>query len=51
MIQVEPLIHAEDYPAFQAMMPKEPAFKDAPTGIFRAVWKSVRRDWRADRSL
>jgi hypothetical protein len=34
MVQVEPLIHAEDYPAFQAMMPKEPAFKDAPTGIF-----------------
>ena len=34
MIQVEPLIHAEVYPAFQAMMPKEPAFKDAPTGIF-----------------
>lgn len=33
MIKVEPLIHAEDYPAFQAMMPKEPAFKDAPTGI------------------
>jgi hypothetical protein len=33
MIKVEPLIHAGDYPAFQAMMPKEPAFKDAPTGI------------------
>ena len=33
MIKVEPLIHAEDYQAFQAMMPKEPAFKDAPTGI------------------
>jgi hypothetical protein len=33
MIKVEPLINAEDYPAFQAMMPKEPAFKDAPTGI------------------
>ena len=33
MIKVEPLIHAEDYPAFQAMMPKEPAFKDAPTGL------------------
>ncbi len=33
MIKVEPLIHAEDYPAFQAMMPTEPAFKDAPTGI------------------
>ena len=34
MIKVEPLIHAEDYAAFQAMMPKEPAFKDAPTGLF-----------------
>ncbi len=34
MIKVEPLIHAEDYRAFQTMMPKEPAFKDAPTGIF-----------------
>ncbi len=33
MIKVEPLINAEDYNAFQAMMPKEPAFKDAPTGI------------------
>jgi hypothetical protein len=33
MIKVEPLISAEDYPAFQAMMPNEPAFKDAPTGI------------------
>jgi hypothetical protein len=33
MIKVEPLIHAEDYLAFQAMMPMEPAFKDAPTGI------------------
>ena len=34
MIKVEPLISAEDYPAFQAMMPKEPVFKDAPTGIY-----------------
>ena len=34
MIKVEPLINAEDYPAFQAMMPEEPAFKDAPTGIY-----------------
>ena len=34
MIKVEPLIHAEDYLAFQAMMPKEPAFKDAPTGVY-----------------
>ncbi len=34
MIKVEPLIYAEDYPAFQAMMPQEPAFKDAPTGVF-----------------
>src|SRR5271166_1631111 len=34
MIKVEPLINAEDYLAFQAMMPKEPAFKDAPTGIY-----------------
>jgi len=34
MIKVEPLINAEDYRAFQAMMPKEPAFKDAPTGIY-----------------
>ena len=33
MIKVEPLISAEDYPVFQAMMPEEPAFKDAPTGI------------------
>ncbi len=33
MIKVEPLINAEDYRAFQAMMPKEPAFKDAPTGL------------------
>jgi hypothetical protein len=33
MIKVEPLIHAEDYQAFRTMMPKEPAFKDAPTGI------------------
>ena len=33
MIKVDPLINAEDYPAFQAMMPNEPAFKDAPTGI------------------
>lgn len=33
MIKVEPRINAEDYPAFQAMMPDEPAFKDAPTGI------------------
>jgi hypothetical protein len=32
MIKVEPLINAEDYSAFQAMMPNEPAFKDAPTG-------------------
>ena len=34
MIKVEPRINAEDYLAFQAMMPKEPAFKDAPTGIY-----------------
>ena len=34
MIKVEPLISAEDYPVFRAMMPKEPAFKDAPTGIY-----------------
>ncbi|MFZ1109813.1 MAG: hypothetical protein WAN43_15880 [Rhodomicrobium sp.] len=34
MIKVEPLINAKDYPAFQAMMPKEPAFKDAPTGVY-----------------
>ncbi len=34
MITVEPLIHSEDYLAFLAMMPKEEAFKDAPTGIF-----------------
>ena len=33
MIKVEPLINAEDYPAFRAMMPGESAFKDAPTGI------------------
>jgi hypothetical protein len=33
MTKVEPLINAEDYLAFQAMMPEEPAFKDAPTGI------------------
>jgi hypothetical protein len=33
MIKVEPLISAGDYPAFQAMMPTEPAFKDVPTGI------------------
>jgi hypothetical protein len=33
MVKVEPLIHAEDYLAFQAMMPEEPAFRDAPTGI------------------
>jgi hypothetical protein len=33
MNKVEPLINAEDYLAFQAMMPEEPAFKDAPTGI------------------
>jgi len=33
MVKVEPRIKAEDYPAFQAMMPKEPAFKDAPTGL------------------
>lgn len=33
MIKVEPLINAADYLAFQSMMPKEPAFKDAPTGI------------------
>ncbi|MGA7328459.1 MAG: hypothetical protein WBX25_29215 [Rhodomicrobium sp.] len=33
MVKVEPLINAEDYLAFQALMPKEPAFKDAPTGI------------------
>jgi hypothetical protein len=34
MIKVEPRINAEDYLAFQAMMPKEPAFKDAPTGVY-----------------
>ncbi len=34
MIKVEPLINAEDYVAFQAMMPKEPAFRDSPTGIY-----------------
>jgi hypothetical protein len=33
MIKVEPRINSEDYPAFVAMMPNEPAFKDAPTGI------------------
>ncbi|MGO9544160.1 MAG: hypothetical protein ACLPPF_05125 [Rhodomicrobium sp.] len=33
MFKVEPLINVADYAAFQAMMPKEPAFKDAPTGI------------------
>jgi len=32
--KIEPLIKAEDYNAFQSMMPKEPAFKDAPTGTF-----------------
>ena len=34
MTKVEPLITAENYLAFRAMMPKEPAFKDAPTGIY-----------------
>jgi hypothetical protein len=34
MTRVEPLISAEDYLAFQAMMPREPAFKDAPTGVY-----------------
>jgi hypothetical protein len=34
MVKVEPRINAEDYPAFQALMPKEPAFKDAPTGTY-----------------
>ena len=34
MIKVEPLIYAEDYSAFQAIMPNEPAFKDAPTGVY-----------------
>jgi hypothetical protein len=34
VVKIEPLIKAEDYAAFQAMMPKEPAFKDAPTGIY-----------------
>ena len=34
MTKIEPLIHAEDYLAFQAMMPKESAFKDAPTGLY-----------------
>jgi hypothetical protein len=34
MFKVEPLINAEDYLAFQAMMPQEPAFKDAPTGVY-----------------
>ncbi len=33
MIKVEPQINPDDYLAFQAMMPNEPAFKDAPTGI------------------
>jgi hypothetical protein len=33
MIKVEPLINADDYRAFQAMMPEEPAFKDVPTGL------------------
>ncbi len=33
MLKVEPLINVADYAAFQAMMPKEPAFKEAPTGI------------------
>jgi hypothetical protein len=32
--KIEPLIKAEDYIAFQSMMPDEPAFKDAPTGTF-----------------
>ena len=34
MIKVEPRISAEDYLAFQTMMPMEPAFKDAPTGVY-----------------
>lgn len=34
MTKIEPLISAGDYPAFQAMMPEEPAFKDGPTGIY-----------------
>ena len=34
MTKIEPLISAEDYLAFQAVMPKEPAFKDGPTGIY-----------------
>jgi len=34
MITVEPLIKPEDYLAFQTMMPMEPAFKDAPTGVY-----------------
>ena len=34
MIKVEPRINAEDYLAFQTMMPMEPAFKDAPTGVY-----------------
>ena len=33
MTKIEPLISAEDYLAFQAMMPKESAFKDGPTGV------------------
>ncbi|MGA7329040.1 MAG: hypothetical protein WBX25_32270 [Rhodomicrobium sp.] len=33
MTKIEPLISAGDYRVFQAMMPKEPAFKDGPTGI------------------
>jgi hypothetical protein len=32
--KIEPLIRAEDYLAFRAMMPKESAFKDAPTGLY-----------------
>ncbi len=34
MIKVEPRINAEDYLAFQTMMLMEPAFKDAPTGVY-----------------
>ncbi|MFY9642029.1 MAG: hypothetical protein WCD20_14145 [Rhodomicrobium sp.] len=34
MITIEPRINAEDYRAFQTMMPMEPAFKDAPTGVY-----------------
>ncbi len=33
MIKVEPQINAEDYLAFQTLMPKEPAFADGPTGL------------------